>query len=99
MVLNHIPHLKVDLGQKIARFYRAGRRLYGEVFALPADFQMLSSQLVYRFFTITRTFLLPLKLFSASVLKLFHFCEDNEGWELSHRYYRYRNDSTPHLFQ
>jgi hypothetical protein len=76
-------------------FYRAGRRLYGEVFALPAGFQMLSSQLVYRFFTISRTFLLPLKLFSASVLKLFHFGEDNEGWELSHRYYRYRNDSTP----
>jgi hypothetical protein len=43
MVFHHIPHLKVDLGYKIARFYYAGRRLNGEVFALPADFQVFPS--------------------------------------------------------
>ena len=78
MVLNHIPHLKFFVGYKIARFYRAGRRLSGEVFALPADLQGFSSQLVDRFLTIARTFLLPLKLVSALVLKLFSFGEDIE---------------------
>ena len=43
MVLNHIPHLKIDLGYKIAKFYRAGRRLNGEVFTLPADMKVFSS--------------------------------------------------------
>jgi hypothetical protein len=43
VVLNHIPHLKLDLGYKIARFHRAQRRLDGEVFTLPADLQMFSS--------------------------------------------------------
>ena len=35
VVLNHILHLKLDLGYKIARFYRAQRRLYGEVLEFP----------------------------------------------------------------
>jgi hypothetical protein len=43
MVFPHIPHLKVFIGYKIARFYYAGRRLNGEVFALPADFQVFPS--------------------------------------------------------
>ena len=43
VVLNHILHLKVFVGHKIARFYRAGRRLNGEVFALPADIKVFSS--------------------------------------------------------
>ena len=87
MVLYHVPHLKVDLGYKIPRFYNAGRRLNGEVFALPTDFQVFSSQPVNSFFTIARTFLFPLKLVSEIASKLFHFCEDSEGWEPFHRYY------------
>jgi hypothetical protein len=43
VVLNHVPHLKLDKGYKIVRFHRAGRRLDGEVFTLPADLQVLSS--------------------------------------------------------
>jgi hypothetical protein len=78
MVFNHVSHLKIDLGYKIARFYRAQRRLNGEVFTLPADFQVFSSQLVNRFFSIARTFLLPLKLASAISSKLFHSCGDSE---------------------
>ena len=78
MVFHHIPDLKLDLGYKIVRFYRAGRRLSGEVFALPADLQGFSSQLVDRFLTIARTFLLPLKPVSALVLRLFSFGEDIE---------------------
>ena len=74
VIFNHIPHLKVDLGYKIAKYYRAGRRLYGEVFRLPTDLQVFSSQLVDRFFTIARILLFPLKLVFAIVLKLFRFC-------------------------
>lgn len=43
VVLNHILHLKLDLGYKIARFHRSQRRLDGKVFTLPADLQVLSS--------------------------------------------------------
>jgi hypothetical protein len=38
MVFDQVLDLKFDLGYKIVRFYRAGRRLNGEVFTLPADF-------------------------------------------------------------
>ena len=78
MVLYHVPHFEIFGGYKIARFYHAQRHLSGQVFALPADFQVFSSQLVDRFLTIARTFLLPLKLVSALVLKLFRFSEDIE---------------------
>ena len=74
MVFHHISHLKVFVGYKIARFHRAGRRLNGEVFALPTDLQVFPPQIVDRFLTIARTFLFPLKLVFAIVLKLFHFC-------------------------
>ena len=43
MVFDHIFNLKVFVGYEIARFHRAGRRLYGEVFTLPTNLQVLSS--------------------------------------------------------
>ena len=66
MIFNHIPHLKVDLRYTIARYYRGGRRLYGEVFALPTDLQVFSSPLVDRFFMIARTLLLSRNSFLQS---------------------------------
>ena len=99
MVFHHIFDLKLDLGYKIVRFYRAQRRFYGEVFTLPRDFQVFSSQLIDGFFPIARTFLLPLKHVSAIFSKLFHSFGDIEGWQLFRHRYQYKSGLVQRLFQ
>ena len=59
MVFYHVPHLKVFVDYKIARFYYVQRRLNGEVFTLPANLQMFLSQLGDRFLAIVGAFLFP----------------------------------------
>jgi len=52
MIFDHIPPLKVFVVYKIVRFYRAGRRLNGEVFTLPTLIDSGWDNILARFYAI-----------------------------------------------